>query len=473
MSQKSENGFSLLEIIIAFFILIIFLSAFSFLLLANVSAGFDNQERIKAEFLSQEGIEVIKAMAGKDWTILTPGNHDLIFIDNKWELTDTGQAISDSQIKNGLRTIIITDVNQNLKKVESVIDWQGLNNMARSTSLVDYINNPARILPGDWDKPTEDSYYALVSDARSVFHVGDRTYIGTLNFFGSPDFYIFDTSDLSKPRLISTLDLGAHTWATVNSIYVVGQYAFLATTINGREFSVVDISDENNPHDVAYFSTQTLTDATGVYVAGQYAYLTNLYKNNQKQIYIIDISNPLKPDFVSRLDLEDSAYNLTFQNNNIFIASGKDDQELQIIDTTDPENIAINYSFDLPGTNDAYDVYVKDNYAFMVRAKGDSSEFYILDITNKNNIQIISSLALGDNFRTVYYNGQYIMIGGDLEKSQFQVIDINDLSAPKIIGTVDIKGIVYDLVADEQAAYLAVGGGEEAERGLKIIVPAN
>jgi hypothetical protein len=65
------------------------------------------------------------------------------------------------------------------------------------------------------------------------------------------------------------------------------------------------------------------------------------------------------------------------------------------------------------------------------------------------------------------------MVGGDLTKAQFEVIDISDLSSPKIIGSTDIKGIVYDLVADEEAAYLAVGGGENAERGLKIIVPSN
>jgi hypothetical protein len=385
-------------------------------------------------------------------------------------LADAPEKIS-SFLKQGQRQIKIEDQEDNLKKVTSLVTWQGLFNQPKQTFLITFLSNWQRTLGGGWDEPDIISYYALLSDARSVFHVGNYTYIGTLNYFGQPDFYIFDTSDLAKPILVSTLDLGAHTWATVNSIYVVGNYAFLATTINGREFVVVDISDPKNPIDVAYQTTQTLTDATGVHVSGDYAYVTNLYKKNQKQLYVFNVANPLDPYFVSRIDLIDSSYNLSYQDNFVFVASGLDDQELQIIDVTNPDSQYLYSSLDLPGTNDAYDIFVKKDKGYLVRANGaDQPEFFILDLTDYKQPQIISSLELGDNFRTVYSFGEnYMFVGGDLNQSQFIVIDISDINAPKVISRLDIKGIVYDLVTDDQAAYLAVGGGEAADNGLKII----
>jgi prepilin-type N-terminal cleavage/methylation domain-containing protein len=469
---KNKNGFSLIEILLAIFIFLIIFLGVSYLILDNLNYSFDNQQRIKAEFLAQEGLEAVKAIADNNFKDLAAGTYGLNLNNNLWQLTGTVENLNQN-LKTGQRKIIISDYSANLKKVESHVNWLDLKNNAKETSLVTLLSNWQRALSGDnWQNPIEDSYYKMLADARSVFHVGNYTYIGALNYKGEPDLYIFDTSDLKNPILVSTLDLGAKIWATINSIYVVGNYAYLATNINGREFVVVDISDPKKPYQVAYQTTQTMINATGVYVSGNYAYVTNLWKKNQKQLYIFDVANPLKPFFVSRIDLSDSAYNLSYQNNFVFVANGKDDQELQIIDVTDSKNEFIYSILDLPGDNDAYDIFVKGSNGYLVRSNGaDSAEFYILDLSDLKQPQIISSLELADNFRTVYsFSDKYIFVGGDLNKEQFQVIDISDLHKPKVIATLDIKGIVYDLVTDNQAAYLAVGGGETSERGLKIIV---
>ncbi|MFA5188574.1 MAG: prepilin-type N-terminal cleavage/methylation domain-containing protein [Patescibacteria group bacterium] len=477
--MKNKNGFTLIEILLAAAIFLIIFLGVSFLMLDNLNFSFNNQERIRAEFLAQEGIEATKAIADNNFKDLTDGSHGLAINNNQWQLTDAAENLNQT-LKNGQRQIIISDQDTNLKKVESLVTWQDIKNNSKETSLLTFLSNWQRTLGGDWSEPVVDGFYAMVSEARSVFHVGNYTYIGALNFKDEPDFYVFDTADLKNPALVATLDLGANTWATINSIYVVGNYAYLATNINGREFVVLDISDPQNPIDVAHQTTQTLTDATGIHVSGDYAYLTNLWKKNQKQLYVFNIANPLNPDFVSRIDLADSAYNLTFQNNYVFVASGKDDQELQIIDVADPQGSTLYTSLDLPGANDAYDVYVKDNKGYLVRAAGtDSSEFYILDLSNLQSPQIISSLKLASNFRTVYAFGpasaetgdKYMFVGGDLDKEQFQVIDISDLNNPRVISTLDINGIVYDLVTDDVAAYLAVGGGLTGFNGLKIVVP--
>jgi len=475
MIKKRKNGFSLIEILLAIFIFLIIFSGACFLMLDNLNYSFASQQRIKAEFLAQEGLEAVKAIADNNFKDLTAGTYGLNLNNNLWQLTRELENLNQT-LKNGQRQIVISDVAANLKEVESRVSWQDIKNNNKETSLITFLSNWQRNLTGDnWQNPIEDSYYAMMADARSVFHLGIYTYIGALNYKGEPDLYIFDTSDLQKPVLVSTLDLGAKTWATVSSIYVVGNYAYLATNINGREFVVVDISDPKNPKDVAYQTTQTMIDATGVHVSGNYAYVSNLWKKNQKQLYVFDVADPLNPDFFSRIDLTDSAYNLTFQNNFVFVASGKDDQELQIIDVTDPANEFIYSTLDLPGDNDAYDIFVKDNKGYLVRANGtDQAEFYILDLSNLEQPQIISSLELADNFRAVYaFGDKYMFVVGDLNKEQFQVIDISNQQDPKVISTLDIKGIVYDLVTDDQAAYLAVGGGETAERGLKIIVAGN
>ncbi len=470
IKKKTQKGFTILEILLAISLFLIIFLGISYLFLDNLKNGFENQERIKAEFLAQEGLEAVWSIADDNFFDLQPGSYGLSLVDNKWHLIAQPENIS-GVLKNGQRLIEIESLADNLFKVKSNVAWQSFLNHSKNTYLTTILGNWQRNLVGNWQKPEEVAYYRLIADARSVFHVGNYTYIGTLNFFGEPDFYIFDTSDLNNPVLLSTLDLGARTWATVNSIYVVGDYAYLATTINGREFVVVDISDPYNPVDVAYQTTQTLIDATGVHVSGQYAYLTNLYKKNQKQLYVFDISDPLNPDFVSRINLAESAYNLTFENNFVYIASGKDNQELQIIDVSQPQTISLDYSLDLPGENDAYDIFVSDNIGYVVRAEGFGPEFMIIDLNNKSQPQVISSLDLDANFKSVYLVDNYVLIGGDKNQEQFQVIDVNDLSRPEPVSSLDVNGIVYDLVSDGQAAYLAIGGGEETDNGLKIIIP--
>jgi hypothetical protein len=438
----------------------------------NLSFSFEGGERIKAEFLAQEGQEAVKTIAGNSWSDLSTGTFGLALNNNLWQLV-TGPENLNQSLKNGQREIIIEDAGANLKKVTAKVVWQDILNNQKETELVSFLGDWQRTLADSgWPTPTEEGYFAILTSAKSVFHLGNYTYIGTLNYAGLPDFYIFDTSDLKNPVLISYLDLGAKTWATINSIYVVGNYAYLATSINGREFVILDISNPQQPYEVAYQTTQTMVDATSVYVSGNFAYLSNLYKVNQGQLYVFNVANPLSPFFVSRISLDDSAYNLAFANNYVFVASGKDGQELQIIDVSNPLIPYLYSSLDLPGTNDAYGIYVKDIAVFVVRASGpDSAEFYIIDITDKLHPQIKSFLELGANFYTVYDNGQYIMVGGDLANNQFQVIDVSNLQDPKVIATLDIKGMVYGLVADDKAAYLAVGGDENSEKGLKIIVP--
>jgi len=140
--KQSKNGFSLIELLLAMAIfLLIFLGA-SYLLLDNLNSSYDNQERIKAEFLAQEGMEAAKALAFHNWPAFKPGQYGLTLVDNSWQLVDQPQTV-DLLAKPGQRIISIDDVpaNQNLKKIESKVIWLSINDKPKESTITTFVSN--------------------------------------------------------------------------------------------------------------------------------------------------------------------------------------------------------------------------------------------------------------------------------------------------------------------------------------------
>jgi len=140
MAKKIKNGFSIIEILLVVFIFLIIFVSFSYLLADNVQSSFDNQERIKAEFLVREGLEAARAIGAHDWPSLAPGQYGLVLADNKWQLTPVPENVSQF-LKQGYRLITIEDVDDNLKQVKSEVVWQNIFNNNKISFALTYLSN--------------------------------------------------------------------------------------------------------------------------------------------------------------------------------------------------------------------------------------------------------------------------------------------------------------------------------------------
>ncbi|HDQ22548.1 MAG TPA: hypothetical protein ENN28_01085 [Candidatus Uhrbacteria bacterium] len=140
MAKKIKNGFSVIEILLVVFIFLIIFVGFSYLLADNVQSSFDNQERIKAEFLVQEGLEAVKAIGANNWQALAPGQYGLILADNKWQLAAEPENI-EQFLKQGYRLITIEEIDDNLRQIKSEVVWQSLVNKNKISSALTYLSS--------------------------------------------------------------------------------------------------------------------------------------------------------------------------------------------------------------------------------------------------------------------------------------------------------------------------------------------
>lgn len=138
---KNKNGFSLIEILIGIGIFAVIFVGVSYLMIDNLQASFDNQEKIKADFLVAEGLEAVKAIAGNDWDQVKPGTYGLKLENNQWQLVAEPEKV-DQMAKNGQRIITISEVaDENLKKVESAVVWQSMTDKIKTSSAVTLLTN--------------------------------------------------------------------------------------------------------------------------------------------------------------------------------------------------------------------------------------------------------------------------------------------------------------------------------------------
>jgi len=142
LKVQIKNGFTLIEILLAIGICFLIFLAIGNLLIDNLNSSYNNQQRVIAEFKTQEGLEAAKAIAFDNWQAFKPGQYGVSLANNQWQLVSQAQPVSLLD-KNGLQAIVISEVpgNVNLKKVVSLVSWQSLTNQPKSSQLTTYVSN--------------------------------------------------------------------------------------------------------------------------------------------------------------------------------------------------------------------------------------------------------------------------------------------------------------------------------------------
>lgn len=121
------------------------LAASLFLLTASVFAGaliysqqslFSAGSRSRAVFLAEEGLEAVRNIRDADFSNLDGGTKGLTIQDNIWKLTDEPEDIDIFT-----RQIEISTVDENTKKVSSIVNWDSLFHESNSVTLTTYLTN--------------------------------------------------------------------------------------------------------------------------------------------------------------------------------------------------------------------------------------------------------------------------------------------------------------------------------------------
>jgi len=144
--MNNQSGQSLVELLVAlgFFALIVSLGVV-FILDIYLSDQL-GREITKATFLAREGVEAAKSIKDKAWDDLLAGVHGLSISDQKW-IFDGNEEDINFYLKEGKRKIIVEDIDENRKKVTSIVSWELKPHRPEEVSFVVLLTNWTRVTP--------------------------------------------------------------------------------------------------------------------------------------------------------------------------------------------------------------------------------------------------------------------------------------------------------------------------------------
>lgn len=195
--------------------------------------------------------------------------------------------------------------------------------------------NSSEVVIVNLNTMTKAGYYDIPGsrDADSIFVLGDVGYVANesrLTTFGLSS--ILGSS--SQPTL-GTLDLEAE----VNSIFVVGNYAYMVLNSSSNQLQIVDVSDPTDMKIVGNYNANG-SEGKDVYVSpdGNRAYLVTAVNSSKPEFFIVNIESKTNPTTISSYEangMDPKAVDMVLSGNMAIIV-GTGAEEYQVL-TINPE----------------------------------------------------------------------------------------------------------------------------------------
>lgn len=132
---KKTQGFSLVESILTVALFAMFVAGFSGALVYGQEGTRVSGNRDRAYFLAYEGLEAVRSIRDQDFNSLTNGTHGLAESAGVWSFSGSSDT---TDIYT--RDISISDVDTNVKEIESRITWNQNAQRTGEISLVSYLS---------------------------------------------------------------------------------------------------------------------------------------------------------------------------------------------------------------------------------------------------------------------------------------------------------------------------------------------
>ncbi|MFZ2886325.1 MAG: hypothetical protein WA021_00720, partial [Minisyncoccia bacterium] len=298
--------------------------------------------------------------------------------------------------------------------------------------------------------PTRLSALTSVTTAGDVFVMGKYAYMSV----STTDLRIVDISNPKFPVQTGAYSTGDF---VTGGMVVSGKYAYMgiSTALGYGGLAIFDVSNASSPRLVSSTVTNLLSTAADVYVSGAYAYLTL----NGGGLYVMDISNPVAPTVIRRLTLT-APGEMFASGKYLYIADST--SGLRIVDIESPGNPILVGTFD---TTVASGVYVSGKLAYVTDSLV-ANDLYIINVANPASPTQLAALALPGttDARFVLVSGKYAYVAAGPEG--VYVVDVASSTAPFVVGNTDSVSTHEASRLDISGKYLYVA---EGEGGLAIM----
>lgn len=241
-------------------------------------------------------------------------------------------------------------------------------------------NDPLYFVPTVVEQITLKNVAGAYPEGRSIAYYGGYVYIGTWNNnipAYSPEFLMYDVHDPENPVYAGAYNLNH----SINSIMVQESYAYLATTDNSGELTIMDVSNPASPTIKGKFDIPGSTaDAEEVYVLGGKTYL-GLAKNSGKdELLVIESSTPESPTLLGGVNIglksNTKVTGIEVHGKFAFVGADMSPGEFRVLDITDPAHMVTEACSPYAIGIKIQDLQYADGYLFIAN-QGDTG-FYIL-----------------------------------------------------------------------------------------------
>lgn len=417
IGKKLNTGMATLEILIAFTIFILCISAVIIVNFSNQSLTTDLQINNESISKAEAMLEKARADSRFDFGLVNPSS-----------TTETSGPLVFTKNLNVETSATDPTLDLWTKRVTSKVTWQMAGRTLNTVFSTLLTNREAisggdtcgSVLTGDWTNPQKTEYEFgadLLNDTSSGFPIkaiqtfDQKMYIAVSNINGNNDetFFILDIADptLTPSDVLGKLDNSPGTISEgLNAVAVDGeQYAYVANAYdsspktclennNCAQLQVIDVGNPTNPFIARDFKIDSFTsgnklaNGNSVVYKNGIVYLGLANAANGEEFFIIDVGGngvgtPTSPVILSSIEIGNGVNSIFVRNNYLYIAS-PNNQELKIFNITDLLDPTIAGNFDSPsGSGNGKSIALVGNKLYLGKTVPNSgNDFHILNNSN-------------------------------------------------------------------------------------------
>ncbi len=519
-NKKIDNrrGFSTIELLIAFAILLVNITGILLL-----SSGVQGQGQGTAALLYQGQSVSVNSETNQEAIHMAQGLLEKARADSRedFNLVNPYTGSNPSGPLTYTETLNVTQPDFFTKEVVSTVTWE-IAGKNFSSILTTLLTNPEAInggdtcgsvLEGDWTNLQKTEYEFgddILNDTSSGFPItaiqtfDKKMYITVNNVNGNNDetFFILNITDsvLTNGDVLGKLDNSPGAISEgLSSVAVDGtSYAYVANAYdsspktcienhNCAQLQIIDIGNPSNPSVIRNFKVDSstsgnkLANGTSVFYRNKIVYLGLANATSGPELYILDVGGggmggtPSSPIVLSSIEIGNGINAISVKDNYLYMASPHS-QELKIFNVSDLSSPASAGNFNsLSGSGNGKSMYLVGSKLYLGKTVPNTgNDFHIL---NKTNSDIALPELGGKNF-TSSING--IIVRNYLaffitSNGQFQTWKIDDptniteyaspLTLPPGSG-----GGLQGTATDCEGNYIFVGSESSNDKGYISVI---
>ena len=178
----------------------------------------------------------------------------------------------------------------------------------------------------------------------SVLAYGNYAYVGTQTDSGDEELIVVDITTPTSPSVVGSLEIGA----TVNAIAAYENRLYLATSHDNKEFIVVDISTPPSPSEIGSWDWSGSEDAFAIYAQSPSQVLIGRANASGGELEILNAANPASIASLGSFEVGADINDLIAVDWLAFLGTSHANQELTIVNITDPSNPTTHSTFNYP-----------------------------------------------------------------------------------------------------------------------------